>query len=96
MLAADMRSLVRARLTAGDSPEAVTEFMRVRYGDYVLLKPPVQTNTYILWFAPFALVMLLGGWALWPRGAKVQAAFDSDLSSDDAAQLQRLKDEMKL
>ena len=58
-LAADMRKLVRTRLKEGDSNAEVIEYMQERYGDYVLLKPPVQTNTYILWFLPF--VLLLGG-----------------------------------
>lgn len=58
-LAADMRKLVRTRLKEGDSNAEVIDYMQERYGDYVLLKPPVQTNTYILWFLPF--VLLLGG-----------------------------------
>ena len=57
-LAADMRKLVRTRLREGDSNADVIDYMQERYGDYVLLKPPVQTNTYILWFLP--LVLLLG------------------------------------
>ncbi len=60
-LAEDMRRLVRARVEAGDSNEDVIAYMQNRYGDFVLLKPPVQANTYILWFLPFvtALVGLL-------------------------------------
>src|SRR5262245_47489213 len=41
-LAADLRRLVRERLTAGDSDAAVLAFMVQRYGDYVLLDPPVK------------------------------------------------------
>ena len=52
-LAADMRFVVRERLVAGDSDEEVIALMRDRYGDYVLLKPPVQGNTFVLWGAPF-------------------------------------------
>ncbi len=61
-LAVDMRELVRNRLREGDSNAEVISYMRERYGDYVLLKPPVQTNTYILWLAPF--ILLLAG-LLW-------------------------------
>jgi len=57
-LAADMRKLVRRRIRAGDSNEQVMAYMRARYGDYVLLKPPVQKNTYILWFSPFLALIL--------------------------------------
>jgi len=59
-LAHDLRVLVRERLLAGDSDEEVISFVRDRYGDYVLLSPPVQENTYLLWFATPA-VLLLGG-----------------------------------
>ncbi len=56
-LAKDMRVIVRERLTAGDSDAEVYAFLVDRYGDYVLLKPPVQQNTVLLWAAP-ALVLL--------------------------------------
>ena len=52
-----MRKLVRTRLKAGDTNTEVIDYMQERYGDYVLLKPPVQTNTYILWFLPFLLLI---------------------------------------
>ena len=57
-LAEDMRTLVKARVKAGDSNDAVIAYMQERYGDFVLLKPPVQGNTAILWFAPFLLAGL--------------------------------------
>lgn len=58
-LASDMRKLVKTRLEAGDSNGEVIDYMREKYGDYVLLKPPIQNNTYALWVLPFLL--LLGG-----------------------------------
>ena len=61
-LAVDMRKLVRDRLREGDSNVEVITYMQERYGDYVLLKPPVQSNTYILWFAPFLLLLSFLGW----------------------------------
>jgi len=56
-LAVDMRKLVRTRLKKGDTNAEVIDYMQERYGDFVLLKPPVQTNTYILWFLPFLLLV---------------------------------------
>ncbi|MDZ7627975.1 MAG: cytochrome c-type biogenesis protein [Parvularculaceae bacterium] len=53
-LARDLRLLVRERINAGDGDEAVRDFLVARYGDYVLLKPRVQTNTLALWLAPMA------------------------------------------
>ena len=61
-LAADMRALVRERIVEGDTDADVVALVRDRYGDFVLLRPPVQRNTLILWFAPLALVLLAGVW----------------------------------
>ncbi len=66
-LAKDMRLLVRERLVAGDSDEAILTYLVARYGDYILLKPPVQTNTAFLWAAPaliFAFAAVIAGFYL--------------------------------
>ena len=60
-LAKDMRLIVRERLKAGDSDKEVLEFLVDRYGDYVLLKPPVQKNTLLLWFAPILIFIAASG-----------------------------------
>lgn len=73
-LAVDMRKLVRTRLKEGDSNAEVIDYMQERYGDYVLLKPPVQANTYILWFLPF---LLLIGALAWFIRASTKAEIDS-------------------
>jgi cytochrome c-type biogenesis protein CcmH len=57
-LAKDLRLLLRERLLAGDSDEAATNFIVARYGNYVLLTPPFQSNTYALWLIPFAATIL--------------------------------------
>lgn len=54
-LARDLRILVRDRLMAGDSDAEAHAFIVARYGNFVLLKPPVQPNTLLLWFAPALL-----------------------------------------
>lgn len=51
-LAGDLRRLVRARIVAGDSNEQVFEYLQARYGDYVLMKPPLAVHTAVLWFLP--------------------------------------------
>ena len=61
-LAKDMRKLVRFRIRQGDSNTEVIAYMQSRYGDFVLLKPPVQANTYVLWFAPMGLMLVFLGW----------------------------------
>ncbi len=62
-LAADLRRLIRARIAAGDSDAAITAFLVARYGDTILMKPPLQPDTYALWFAP-ALFFVTGGGAV--------------------------------
>ncbi len=59
-LARDLRLLVRERLKAGDSDGEVRSFLVRRYGDFILLKPPFKPETWLLWAAPF-LILLAGG-----------------------------------
>ena len=55
-LARDLRLLVRERLVAGDSDAEVQKFLVDRYGDFVLLRPPVKPATYALWYSPAAIL----------------------------------------
>lgn len=63
-VAADMRTLVRERIAAGDSDAEIRAFFRERYGDFVLFRPPIDPRTWLLWGAPVLLVGL-GGALLW-------------------------------
>jgi len=56
-LAKDIRIIVRERILAGDTDQQVLTFMTERYGDWVLLKPPFDGATIILWLSP---ILLLG------------------------------------
>ena len=63
-LAHDLRVLVRERLTAGDSDAQVMNFLVSRYGEFVLLKPPLSWHTLALWGTPpglllFGIVMIV-------------------------------------
>jgi cytochrome c-type biogenesis protein CcmH len=59
-IARDLRLLIRERLLAGDSDQQVLDYLVARYGSFVLLEPPFDPSTWLLWGAP-ALVLLLGG-----------------------------------
>ncbi len=59
-LARNLRIIVRERLVAGDSDEAVLQYVVDRYGDYVLLRPPVKPTTYALWYGPLAILLIAG------------------------------------
>jgi cytochrome c-type biogenesis protein CcmH len=67
-LAHDIRMLLRERLTAGDTDEQAVKAIVDRYGEFVLLDPPVKPATYVLWFGPPAILLagLLGG-MVWLR-----------------------------
>jgi cytochrome c-type biogenesis protein CcmH len=60
-LARDLRILIRERLTAGDNDKQVMDFVVARYGSFVLLRPPFEPATALLWLGPLA--MLLGACA---------------------------------
>jgi len=62
-LAADLRHLIRARIAAGDSDEQVEQYLVARYGDFILMKPPLEPDTYLLWFGPLG-ILLIGGAAV--------------------------------
>jgi cytochrome c-type biogenesis protein CcmH len=57
-LARDLRILVRERLKAGDADAQVLDFLTARYGEFVLLKPPLTWHTALLWLAPSGVLML--------------------------------------
>jgi cytochrome c-type biogenesis protein CcmH len=48
------------RIAAGDSDEQVEHYLVARYGDFILMKPPLEPETYLLWFGP-VVVLLIGG-----------------------------------
>jgi cytochrome c-type biogenesis protein CcmH len=56
-LAKDLRLLVRERLTAGDSDQAIVDFIVARYGEFVLLSPRFEAHTLLLWFATPAVFL---------------------------------------
>jgi len=57
-LARDLRILVRKRIIAGDTNNQVIDYVASRYGDFVLLRPPVKELTFVLWFGPLAIILI--------------------------------------
>ena len=90
-LAHDIRMFVRERLAAGDSnPQAVQAVVN-RYGQFVLLKPPVEPATYVLWYGPPALLVLgLAGSVIWLRRRQPSLAATEPLSAEEASRLDGL------
>jgi cytochrome c-type biogenesis protein CcmH len=85
-LAEDLRREVRTLATSGKSDDEIRQYLVARYGDFVLYKPPLQRNTWLLWLGPFGL--LLGGGVVWYailRRRKGAAVEDDDESTAPGA-----------
>jgi cytochrome c-type biogenesis protein CcmH len=97
-LARDLRLLVRERIARGDSDAQVVDFLVARYGSFVLLKPPFNLHTVLLWLLP-PLALAAGAIALVlyarRRGNETNAVSQNDampLSSEEQAELARVID----
>jgi cytochrome c-type biogenesis protein CcmH len=90
-LAHDLRVLLRERIAAGDSDEAVMDFLVARYGEFILLKPRLSAQTVLLWAAPFVL-LALGGVAAFGvmRRRKAGPAIPASLSREETVELDRI------
>jgi cytochrome c-type biogenesis protein CcmH len=92
-LARDLRILLRERLKAGDRDDEVFVFLAARYGEFVLLRPPFNAHTVLLWLAPF---LVLGGAALAlvlrarVRSRQADGAVVAQLSDVERRRLDRL------
>lgn len=90
-LAADLRRIVRERLSAGDDEPAIQQYLVDRYGEWVLLRPPFEPSTWALWFGPFAVLGLGFAVVLWRRRRPAPAeATPSPLSPEEKARLDAL------
>jgi len=88
-LAHDLRVILRERLAAGDTDRQAVDYLVRRYGDFVLLRPPFQADTWALWLGPLGVLLAGGaGVALYMRGRARSA--ETALSAADEADLDRL------
>jgi cytochrome c-type biogenesis protein CcmH len=71
-LARDLRVLVRDKLKEGMSDAQVKDYVHSRYGDFVLLRPPVKPGTLLLWTAPL-IALLAGAAAVWSAARRRRA-----------------------
>jgi cytochrome c-type biogenesis protein CcmH len=90
-LARDLRKIVREQLERGASDAEVMSFVHSRYGDFVLLRPPVKLATLLLWATPL-LALLGGGFALWRSRRRMPATIGpTELSAAERARLAELE-----
>lgn len=92
-LARDLRLLVRERLVKGDSDQQVLSFLVSRYGEFVLLRPPLEWHTLLLWgLPPAALAAGTIGLFIMSRRRRSMAAEADPLSRDEERRLSTLVD----
>ena len=94
-LARDLRVLVRERLQKGDSDPEILDFLVKRYGDFVLLKPPVKVSTYLLWYGPIGIFILgvIGLIVFFRNRRVVPARMTAGLSADEEKRIAALLDD---
>ena len=94
-LAADLRRLVRERIVAGDSDGEVLAYLVARYGDNVLLRPPIRPSTLPLWFGSACALLIAGaGIVLWfRRNAASPARGAAPLAPEEERRLAALLDD---
>lgn len=85
-IAADLRRQVHQRVAAGESEEQIVEFLRSRYGDFVLYRPQLKPSTWALWAGPF-IFLAIGGLVFWRilRRRASQPFDDDELPDEDPA-----------
>jgi cytochrome c-type biogenesis protein CcmH len=62
--AADLRHLVRQQMAEGKSDRQIEDYLVARYGNFILMKPPLAPETYLLWLTPFLVLIGAGGVAI--------------------------------
>lgn len=88
-LARDLRRNIYRMIREGQGQEQITDYMVSRYGDFVLYRPPVQPNTYLLWFGPF-LFLMVGVLVLVTVIGRQRRAADTGLTPEERARLEAL------
>ena len=91
-LARDLRVLVRERLTQGESNDQVMDYLVKRYGDFVLLRPPVKASTYLLWYGPIIIFVMgaLGLFLYFRRRRIAPVTTTAALSEDEQQRIEAL------
>jgi len=90
-LAADMRRLIREKILAGRTDQQILDFLVQRYGDNVLMRPPIEPKTWLLWFGPAALLAVTAaGIGIAARRRRPAAAPPAQLAPDEERRLREI------
>ncbi|MDQ1155541.1 cytochrome c-type biogenesis protein [Brevundimonas sp. SORGH_AS_0993] len=93
-VAGDMRRLIREEIASGATDREVRDDLVRRFGDYVLFTPPMRIGTWLLWFGPFALVLLAG--AVLAVAARRRPVEPAPLSDEEERRLENILENEKL
>ena len=88
-LARDLRREVRSQIAAGTSDGAIIDQIRAKYGDYVLLNPPLDQATLFLWLSPLGFI-LLGGLIVMMARRQRGAAIATELDAAERARIEKM------
>jgi cytochrome c-type biogenesis protein CcmH len=92
-LAQDLRRIVREQLLAGDTDQEVIAFITARYGDFVLLRPPIKPSTWGLWYGPLGILIVASlGLVVFLRRQRHESATGQvdPLNADEQAKLNEI------
>ena len=89
-IAADMRVLVREQIAEGRSEGQIRDDLVARYGDFVLVAPPVRPGTWLLWFGPVAALIAVAVGLLALSRRRVVPARETALSAEEEARLSQM------
>ncbi len=92
-LADDLRREVREQMRKGMSDKEIVDYLVSKYGDFVLYDPPVKTSTLVLWYGPFALLLIGAGVLVYQLRKRKGQIKDADLSDADAERAAALLNE---
>jgi len=88
-LARDLRREVRSQIAAGTSDDAIIDQLRAKYGDYVLLNPPLDRATLFLWLSPLGFI-ILGGLIVMMARRQRGAAIANELDAGERAHIEKM------
>jgi cytochrome c-type biogenesis protein CcmH len=89
-LARDLRLIVRERIVAGDTNAQVRDFLHARYGDFVLLRPPLTWSTAALWLTPVVALLFGASLIILSRRRAAQPAPPAPLTEEEKRRLAAL------
>ena len=80
---ADSNAQIREQIQAGKTDQQIKDYMVARYGDFVLYRPPVQSNTMLLWIAPFLLLIGGIGFLFWQLSKRRKLITTQQFSAEE-------------